>query len=260
MKKLLSAATICCLAIGLSATPALANNAKPFKAKLLRSSQVLGSDLYNNSGENIGQIRDVVFDENSGGMTRAILAIGDYIGTGDQLTPLEWNKIETQSVDNDHFKFIVKADKAELKTEKSFAQDKWPDFEKGWASEMPATSGHKLVRMSQANDAKLFDQTGHQIGGIKDIMLDTHSGKVAYAVVSFNDDFINKGDQLTMVPWMLVRQSKEATPGYVLHADKTKLEGATFFAPDAWPDMHDVTWNKHVYDYYTVTPYYWTGV
>ena len=91
-------------------------------------------------------------------------------------------------------------------------------------------------------------------------MLDTHSGKVAYAVVSFKDEFINKGDQLTMVPWMLVRQSKEATPGYVLHAAKTKLEGATFFAPDAWPDLRDLTWNKTVYDYYAVSPYYWTGV
>ena len=166
MKKLLSAATICCLAIGLSATPALANSAKPFKAQLLRSSQVLGSDLYNTKGENIGQIRDVVFGENTGGMTRAILAIGAYLGTSDQLTPLEWNKIETQRVDKDHFKFVVRADKSQLKMEKSFAKDKWPNFAKGWASEMPATSGHKLVRMSQANDAKLFDQTGHQIGGI----------------------------------------------------------------------------------------------
>jgi sporulation protein YlmC with PRC-barrel domain len=37
--------------------------------------------------------------------------------------------------------------------------------------------------MSKTNHAKLFDTTGHEIGGIKDVMLDSHSGKVAYAVV-----------------------------------------------------------------------------
>jgi hypothetical protein len=24
--------------------------------------------------------------------------------------------------------------------------------------------------------------------------------------------------------------------------------------------MHDLTWNKQVYDHYAVSPYYWTGV
>ncbi len=28
----------------------------------------------------------------------------------------------------------------------------------------------------------------------------------------------------------------------------------TNFGPDAWPSMHDFTWNKQVYDYYAVSP------
>jgi hypothetical protein len=90
--------------------------------------------------------------------------------------------------------------------------------------------------------------------------MDAKSGKIAYAVVSFDDSFINKGDKLTMVPWKLVRQSQKATAGYVLHADKAKLENATFFAPNEWSDMHDLTWNKQLYDCYAVSPYYWTGI
>ena len=113
--------------------------------------------------------------------------------------------------------------------------------------------------MSKAKDAELYNQSGNQIGGIKDLMLDTQNGKVAYAVVSFSSDYIDKGDRLTMIPWALIRQSKGASTGYVLNAAKAQLEKATYFESNAWPNVNDVAWNKGVYDYYGVTPYYWTG-
>jgi sporulation protein YlmC with PRC-barrel domain len=272
--KLLSAVTICCLTAALGVAPVLAQQTATndqnktitaqktanmkFDGQLLRSSNVIGADLYNTKGEDIGQINDVLFDENAGGMTHAILAAGGFLGIGDQLTPVEWNKIETEPASEGSYKFMLKADKTELMKEHSFAQNEWPDFNKGWSSEK--VQGKKLVRMSTVDDAKLFDKTGTEIGGIKDVVMDAKSGKIAYAVVSFDDSFINKGDKLTMVPWKLVRQSEMKTPGYVLHANKAKLENATFFAPNEWPNMHDLTWNKQVYDYYAVSPYYWTGV
>lgn len=220
---------------------------------------MLGTNVYDTQGKQIGEINDVVFDENTGGMSRVIVGMSEYLGLNDQLTPLEWNKIDTQQTEDGNLKFVVRSDKAQLMTEKSFAKDHWPDFNHGWTAEMPNSANVKLVRLSQANDAKLFDQTGHQIGGIKDIMIDTHTGKVAFAAISFDDQFINQGDKLTMVPWKLVRQSEKETAGYVLHADKSKLEGATFFSPNEWPNMHDMTMNKQVYDYYAVSPYYWIG-
>jgi sporulation protein YlmC with PRC-barrel domain len=181
--KLLLAATSCCLALGLSAAPALAKPAVSFPAKLLRSSQVLGVNVYDSNGNQIGEINDVVFDENSGGMTRDILDINNYLSLNDQLTPLEWNKIETQKTDDGNYKFVVNASKPELKKENSFKKDHWPDLNKAWTQEMTKNRNVKLVRMSKTNDAKLFDTTGHEIGGIKDVMVDSHSGKVAYAVV-----------------------------------------------------------------------------
>lgn len=277
MKKLLSAVTICCLSIRLCASPALAqetatNNYNKtttaqtttkmrFDGHLLRSSNVVGADLYNTKGEDIGQINDVVFDENTGGMTHAILAAGGFLGIGDKLTPVKWDAIQVRKKGEDELNFVTLMDKQQLTQEKSFDKSSWSDSAAHtWVQQLPGTQGKKLVRMSTVDDAKLFDQSGTQIGGIKDVVMDAKSGKIAYAVVSFDDSFIDKGDKLTMVPWKLVRQSQKSTPGYVLHVDKVKLENATYFAPNEWPNMHDLTWNKEVYDYYAVSPYYWTGV
>ncbi|MBA3650655.1 MAG: PRC-barrel domain-containing protein [Chthoniobacterales bacterium] len=47
--------------------------------------------------------------------------------------------------------------------------------------------------MSTVDEAKLFDKSGNHIGEIEDVIVDAKSGKAAYAVVSFEDEFIKKG-------------------------------------------------------------------
>jgi sporulation protein YlmC with PRC-barrel domain len=275
MRKLIATVTVSALALGLSAAPLMAQQSnpestgmlqnarqtgpaqgQPFRADLVRSEKVLGAAVYDANGKQIGEIKDVVFDENTGGATRAVLSVGDYLGIGDQLTPVEWNKINAVRTDNNNCRFTVTATKADLQKEQSFGPDNWPDFTNGWNGEN--VQGKKLVRMSQANDADLYDTNGNQIGGIKDLMLDTQSGRIAYAVVTFSNDFINRGDKLTMVPWNLVRQSQQPSPGYVLHANRSQLENATYFSPNQWPNVNNVTWNNGLYHHYGVTPY-WTG-
>lgn len=257
MKNLLTAVTISCLALGLTITPARANDRTPqnMKDRLVRSSNLIGADLHNGTGDDIGQLNDILIDENTGGQTHAVLAAGGFIGIGDKITPVAWDRVNVKLNEDGNVKLTTMLDKSTLTSMKSYDLNN-----KTLLQKMPDLANGKFVRLSKVDDAKLFDKNGQHIGAIKDTILDTKTGKVAYVVISFDDEYINKGDQLTMVPWTLLRQSEKDTPGYVLHADKTKLEGATFFAPNAWPNMDDFTWNKEVYDYYAVSLYYWTGV
>ncbi len=263
MKKLLSAVTICSLALGLSTAPAMAQEKKEHKehgthgthAQLIRSTNLIGADLHTSTGEDIGKVNDIVFDENTGGMMHAVLSAGGFIGIGDKLTPVAWKSIEVMKNDEGKINVTTTLDKAKLTEEKSFEKS-----DKTWMQQLPGTSGHKLIRMSDADDAKLFDKTGKHIGEIEDVIVDTKSGKAAYAVISFEDGFLKKGDDMmTMIPWTLVRQSEKDTPGFVLHADKVKIEAGTFFDEKNWPDMNDMTWNKQLHDHYAVSPYFWIG-
>ena len=90
------------------------------------------------------------------------------------------------------------------------------------------------------------------LGDIKEIMLDTRSGQVAYAVLSFGG-FLGIGEKLFAVPWQAL-QLDTVNKRYVLNIDKERLKAAPGFDPDAWPDMTDVKWITQIHDFYGTDP------
>jgi sporulation protein YlmC with PRC-barrel domain len=90
------------------------------------------------------------------------------------------------------------------------------------------------------------------LGDIKEIMLDTRSGQVAYAVLSFGG-FLGIGEKLFAVPWQALRLDT-ANKRYVLDIDKERLKSAPGFDSDAWPDMTDVAWVTQIHRFYGTDP------
>jgi sporulation protein YlmC with PRC-barrel domain len=86
------------------------------------------------------------------------------------------------------------------------------------------------------------------LGDIKEIMLDMHSGQVAYAVLSFGG-FLGLGEKLFAVPWQALHLDT-INKRFVLNIEKDRLKTAPGFNPDAWPDMSDVTWAKQIHNFY----------
>jgi len=80
-----------------------------------------------------------------------------------------------------------------------------------------------------------------KLGDIKDLVVDLHSGKVAYVVLSVGG-FLGIGDKLVAIPpnaFMSAEQEK-----LVLNADKAKLQNAPSFAKTSWPELNSPTWNS----------------
>jgi sporulation protein YlmC with PRC-barrel domain len=90
------------------------------------------------------------------------------------------------------------------------------------------------------------------LGDIKEIMLDTRTGKVAYAVLSCGG-FLGMGEKLFAVPWQALSLDTE-NKRFLLNVDKEKLKNAPGFDTDNWPDMADPVWSKNIYSYYGVDP------
>jgi sporulation protein YlmC with PRC-barrel domain len=90
------------------------------------------------------------------------------------------------------------------------------------------------------------------LGDIKEIMLDTRTGQVAYAVLSFGG-FLGIGEKLFAVPWQALRLDT-VNKRYVLAIDKERLKSAPGFDPDAWPDMSDVKWATQIHNFYGTDP------
>jgi sporulation protein YlmC with PRC-barrel domain len=90
------------------------------------------------------------------------------------------------------------------------------------------------------------------LGDIKEIMLDMHTGQVAYAVLSFGG-FLGMGTKLFAVPWQALHLDT-VNKRFVLNIDKERLKNAPGFNEDAWPDMGDVTWSNQIHSFYGTDP------
>jgi hypothetical protein len=99
----------------------------------------------------------------------------------------------------------------------------------------------------------VYNQSGEELGDIKEIMLDTHNGRVSYAVLSFGG-FLGLGGKLFAVPWKALKLDS-ANKCFVLNVAKDRLKDAPGFDKDAWPNMADQTWADDIHAYYGTTPY-----
>ena len=84
----LCAALVFATSVAVAQTDNKANNGKPPEGKLVKASEVVGAKLFNQEGQHIGKINDLVFDENRGGITHGMLALGGWLGVGENITPV----------------------------------------------------------------------------------------------------------------------------------------------------------------------------
>ena len=95
---------------------------------------------------------------------------------------------------------------------------------------------------------------GENLGDLKEIMLDTTSGKVSYAVLDFGG-FLGVGNKLFAVPWAAL-DVDTSDHSLILNIDKETLKNAEGFDQDDWPNFSDRDFERRVHDTYSATPYW----
>lgn len=86
------------------------------------------------------------------------------------------------------------------------------------------------------------------LGDLKDLMIDTGSGKISYAVVSFGGVF-GIGDKLFAVPWSQLTVDRQ-NKCLVLNVSKDRLKDAPGFDKDNWPNFADDAFASNLNTYY----------
>lgn len=118
-------------------------------------------------------------------------------------------------------------------------------------------SGNKYRRVMGASTLKgdrVVNAAGEDIGKIDEIMIDTPTGRVAYAVLSFGG-FLGMGNKLFAIPWNVLSLDEDKQV-FRLNIDKGTLERAPGFDKNDWPDMTDRAWGGRIYTYYGASPYW----
>ena len=103
---------------------------------------------------------------------------------------------------------------------------------------------------SSLTGTSVRNAAGEDLGKIEDLMVNTASGQVDYAVVSFGG-FLGIGDKLFAVPLQAFEVDTNDEE-LVLNESKERLEGAPGFDKDDWPDHADPAWQSSVRSYYSL--------
>ncbi|WP_420459790.1 PRC-barrel domain-containing protein [Neolewinella sp.] len=107
-----------------------------------------------------------------------------------------------------------------------------------------------ILSSTSITGTNVTNQKGENLGEIKDLMIDTESGRVNYAVLSFGG-FLGLGDKYFAIPFEAFSVNT-TTEKFVLNVSKDRLENAPGFDKDNWPKTNDHTYWNNLYTHYGV--------
>lgn len=99
--------------------------------QLMGADTLLGNDVYNKDGQDLGDIKEFMIHMASGKIAYAVLSFGGVLGLGDKLFAVPWAALKLDTVNK---RFTLDVLKETLKDAPGFDKDHWPSMsDKTWA-------------------------------------------------------------------------------------------------------------------------------
>lgn len=106
----------------------------------------------------------------------------------------------------------------------------------------------KLIAADKVIGTAVYNASGERLGTIHDVMLNKHSGRVAFAVMSFGG-FLGIGERFHPLPWDLLTYD-EGKGGYNVDLTPEKLQSAPHYSRGEIEDFDSRALGRDVNSYY----------
>ncbi len=268
-----------------TATAGLANTGGKNSPDL--ASILMDSELYDQQGNDLGKIDNLVLDFRNEKASYMVLKSGGVLGIGAKDILLPWSKVQyspkdnkTAFVFNGNSDLVKKAPTVDNLKGIDFNNPTWDaNYLRYWETGVlstttptatanaatavptatPAATSAPNVIVSSLNKTFLADDfigktvvdvDGKTVGKINNIVIDHKSGKISYALMSA-DNSLNIGDKMIPVP---VRSfGLNADHDLVLRATTAQLVKAPNYDPDGLPDFTAPGWDAKLRSF-------WAGI
>jgi sporulation protein YlmC with PRC-barrel domain len=130
----------------------------------------------------------------------------------------------------------------------AFAQAKNSSAKKDIVRNIPEDDHINAFRVDKIIGSGVINLEGEPIGTIDDLVIDIDTGNLLYAAIK-SGGFLGFGEKLFAVPW----QSLTTVPAegiFIIDQSKAKLEKASSFDVNNWPDVGDRNWRAGIYEFY----------
>ena len=107
--------------------------------ELMSASTLVGNNVHNPDGEDIGNIKEIMLDMRSGQVGYAVLSFTGFLGLGEKLFAVPWRALK---LDTENKRFILDVEKDRLKGAPGFDKTHWPNMaDQVWQKEINAYYG-----------------------------------------------------------------------------------------------------------------------
>ena len=92
---------------------------------LMGADTLIGDSVVNAAEEDLGDIKEIMLDMQTGQIAYAVLSFGGVLGLGDKLFAVPWQALQLDTVNK---RFVLDCSKEKLESAPGFDKDRWPDM------------------------------------------------------------------------------------------------------------------------------------
>lgn len=164
------------------ATTTRAGHAGPGPA-LMGADTLIGDSVVNAADEDLGDIKEIMLDMQTGQVAYAVLSFGGFLGMGDKLFAVPWQALHLDTVNK---RFVLDIDKNQMQNAPGFDKHAWPDMaDAQWAQHIhsfygtdPTRAGAPTMGPNVATRGMVGGGTGTGVGAGMGSMGAGHAGSV----------------------------------------------------------------------------------
>ena len=121
--------------------------------ELMGSGTLMGNDVYNQQGEDLGDVKEFMIDMATGKISYAVLSFGGVLGMGDKLFAVPWSAL---TLDTFNKRFTLNVTEEALNDAPGFDKDHWPSMaDPAWADGVHKFYGTSDGRLDGTLDGRL---------------------------------------------------------------------------------------------------------
>ena len=109
------------------------------RPQVLSASSINSDSVRNSEGQDLGSIKDLMIDIDTGKVAYAVLSFGGFLGVGDKLFAVPFKALQ---LDAEQECFVLDVDKERLERAHGFDPNNWPDMaDQSWQTDVHETYG-----------------------------------------------------------------------------------------------------------------------
>jgi sporulation protein YlmC with PRC-barrel domain/Cu/Ag efflux protein CusF len=165
---------------------------------------MIGTEVENPQGENLGKIEEIVIDPTDNTVAYAVLSFGGFLGLGEKYFAVPWNALQPKGEDGETV--VLDVDKERLENAPGFNKNDWPDMaNRSWGKEIHAYYGQqpyweRRAGLQQETTQSPTSPSARSTGAGQQQMLTQGAGQQHRDAVSATVETIDlKSRQLTLM-------------------------------------------------------------